>query len=165
LKVSRPDSYAARVRALDADGEPISNYSSVEIASYRKELFIPPVVQKPVVKVEPRVPASVKGGLISSMAVPQLREPASASALVSLEDAPTFVTFRWKALKGATTYTIQISSDADFTKVVKEQKVKSNSYVFQKGLPEGKVFWRVRANTKTGFSNWSDSNDINVIYQ
>ncbi len=167
LKVTKPDSYAARVRALDADGNPISVYSGVEVASYRKELFIPPVVQKPAVKApEPRVPASVQGGsLISSLPIPQLREPASASALVSLEDAPTFVTFKWKALKGAQSYTIQISSDADFTNVVKEQKVNANSYVFQKGLPEGKVFWRVRANTKTGFSNWSDPNDINVIYQ
>jgi hypothetical protein len=166
LKVTKPDSYAARVRALDADGTPISAYSSVETASYRKTLFVPPVVQKPVVKAEPRIPASVQGGnLISSLPLPQLREPASASALVSLEDAPTFVTFKWKPLKGATSYTIQISSDADFTKVVKEQKVDSTSYLFQKGLPEGKVFWRVRANTKGGFSNWSDPNDINVIYQ
>lgn len=166
LKVTKPDSYAARVRALNAAGEPISEYSGVEIATYKKELYVPPVVQKPVVKAEPRTPASMKGGsLIASMPIPQLREPASASALVSLEDAPTFVTFKWKALKGATSYTIQISNDADFTNVVKEQQVKSNSYVFQKGLPEGKVFWRVRANTKAGFSNWSDPNDINVIYQ
>ena len=168
LKVTKSDSYAARVRALDNDGNPISGYSPVEIATFKKELVIPPVVvAKPIVKVEPRVPASVNklGGLNAGLPLPRLREPASASALVSLEDAPTFVTFKWNGYKGATSYTIQISSDADFTKVVREQQVKSNAYLFQKGLPEGKVFWRVRANTKSGFSNWSDPSDMNVIYQ
>jgi hypothetical protein len=167
LKVTRPDSYAARVRALDENGQPISPYSNVEMATFKKELYIPPVVAKPVVKAEPRSPASTRGlgGLVASLPLPHLREPASASALVSLEDAPTFVTFKWNPYRGATSYTIQISSDADFTKVVKEQQVKSNSYLFQKGLPEGKVFWRVRANTKAGFSNWSDPFDMNVIYQ
>jgi hypothetical protein len=166
LKVSKPDAYAARVRALDADGQPISDYSDVEIASFKKELYVPPVVEKPVVKVAPRVPASEKlGGLVSSLPIPKLREPAAETALVSLEDAPTFVRFKWKALKGASYYTIQIASDADFTNVVTEQKVKSNGYVFQKALPEGKVFWRVRAHTKQGYSNWPDPFDMNVLYQ
>lgn len=169
LKVTKPDSYAARVRALDADGHAISAFSPVEIASYRKEVFVPPPVVKPVVKatpVAPRTPASTKlAGLVSTLPTPQLREPASDTALVSLEDAPTFVTFKWKPFKGAAFYTIQISSDADFTNVVSEQKVKTPGFVFQKGLPEGKVFWRVRAHTKDGFSNWSDPSDINVIYQ
>ena len=168
LKVSKPESYAARVRSLDADGHPISPYSDVEIASYKKNLYIaPPVVAKPVVKTPPRVPASQEklAGLVNTIPIPQLREPARDTALVSLEDAPTFVTFKWQPFKGAAFYTLQISSDADFTKVVSEQRIKSNGYVFQKGLPEGKVFWRVRAHTKQGFSSWSDPSGINVIYQ
>ena len=168
LKVSKPESYAARVRSLDAAGKPISPYSEVTTASYQKTLYIaPPVALNPVAQNKPRVPASQPkiAGLVNTIPIPQLSEPAHDTALVSLEDAPTFVTFRWQRFKGAAYYTIQISSDADFTKVVSEQKIKTNGYVFQKGLPEGRVFWRVRAHTQDGFSNWSDSSDINVIYQ
>jgi hypothetical protein len=172
LKVSKPDTYAARVRALDASGNPISEFSGVEVASYKKDLYVPPVIAKPVVETPviakvPRFPASPEklGGLVNTIPIPLLKEPAAATALVSLEDAPTFVTFKWKPFASASYYTIQISSDADFTKVVSEQKVKSNGYIFQKGLPEGKVFWRVRAHTAKGYSGWSDPSDINVIYQ
>jgi hypothetical protein len=168
LKVTKPESYAARVRSLDSDGQAISPYSDVEVASYKKDLYIaPPVAVKPVVKTPPRLPASQAklAGLVNTIPPPLLREPARDTALVSLEDAPTFVTFKWQPFRGAAYYTIQISSDADFTKVVSEKQIKTNGYVFQKGLPEGKVFWRVRAHTKQGFSSWSDPSDINVIYQ
>ena len=171
LKVSKAQSYAARVRSLDASGNPISGYSSVEFANYKKDLVLPkPVAKLPVKIVEaPRAPAAERddrlGGMVLTIPVPQLKEPAVATALISLEDAPTFVTFKWKAYKNATFYTIQISEDADFTKVVSETESKSPAYVFQKALPEGKVFWRVRAHMKSGFSQWSDPYDINVIYQ
>ncbi|MEK7356213.1 MAG: hypothetical protein AAB250_07165, partial [Bdellovibrionota bacterium] len=87
------------------------------------------------------------------------------TSLISLENAPTFVNFRWNDFKSASFYTIQIASDADFMNVVAEKKVFKTAYVFEKPLPEGKVYWRVRAHTMKGFSDWSDPADLNVIYQ
>ena len=169
MKVTKPMDYAARVRSLDANGNPISAFSDVEMVSYKKQVFVPPP-PKVIAKIEPkRVPAAIASpriaGLVNTIPVPVLKEPAMDIALVSIEDAPTFVSFKWKPFKGASYYTIQIAEDADFTKVVSESKATKNAFVFQKALPEGKVFWRVRAHTTAGFSMWSDPSDINVIYQ
>ncbi|MEK7356212.1 MAG: hypothetical protein AAB250_07160, partial [Bdellovibrionota bacterium] len=56
IGVSKPMDYAARVRALAADGSPMSPFSDVQIASYKKELFVPvPIAKKPVELPEKRV--------------------------------------------------------------------------------------------------------------
>lgn len=167
MKVSKPMDYAARVRSLDANGRPISPFSLVEVVSYRKQMYVEAKKPEPV---KPRVPAAIAkperiAGMVQTIPAPHLKEPAASIALVSIEDAPTFVSFKWQSFKNAKYYTIQIAEDADFTKVVAESKATKPTYVFQKALPEGKVFWRVRAHTAQGFSPWSDPSDINVIYQ
>ena len=168
MKVSRAANYAVRVRSLDADGQPISPFSQVEIATLKKDVVVPkPVVTQPLV--QERTPAAAPdpklAGLISTLPLPKLREPRPETALISLEAAPTFVTFKWNTYKNASFYTIQIAEDADFTKVVTEKKISKNTFVYEKELPEGKIFWRVRAHIKKGFSEWSDPSDLNVIYQ
>lgn len=168
IGVSKSMDYAARVRGLSADGSPMTPFSEVRVASYKKELFVPaPIAVKPKELPDKRKPAAVPkvSGLSKDIPIPKLREPRPRTSLISLENAPTFVSFRWNAFQSAAFYTIQIASDADFANVVAEQKVFKTAYVFEKPLPEGKVYWRVRAHTKTGFSEWSDPADLNVIYQ
>jgi hypothetical protein len=235
IGVTRPYEYAARVRSLDANGNPLSPFSPVETALYKKDVNTPPITKAAAEK--PRTPAQENqaklerekalkaqqedvarleaevanaeaaekakaiakakaeadklaaataaaaakaaaakapkitvdegevGGVARAVPVPMLREPRPKTSLISLENAPTFVSFKWKGLPGATQYTIQISEDADFTKIVGQAKVSKTAFVFEKPLPEGRVFWRVRAHTKKGFSEWSDISDVNVIYQ
>ena len=185
IPVHRAMDYSARVRALGRDGQPLSPYSQTKTASYKKELFVPPLaVAKPKPKPaptpvavvaptpQPRAPAALKakstddvGGLIAGLAAPLLREPRPQTSLISLENAPTFVSFRWNPYKDASYYTIQISTDADFTKIIEQKKVLKTAFVYEKPLPEGKVFWRVRVHTKLGYSTWSDPADLNVLYQ
>ena len=204
---------------MDANGNPLSAFSQVETAVYKKDVKAPPQVATPLAE-KPRTPAQEKqaklerekalkaeqeevarleaevaaaeaaeaaklaaaaaaakaapkvtvdkgevGGVSRSVPVPMLREPRPKTSLISLENAPTFVSFKWKGMPGATQYTIQISEDADFTKIVGQAKVSKTAFVFEKPLPEGRVFWRVRAHTKKGLSEWSDISDVNVIYQ
>ncbi|MES2856424.1 MAG: FecR domain-containing protein [Bdellovibrionota bacterium] len=172
IKVLTPRSYAAKVRALDVAGQPISAYSEVRIGKFEKELAvakkkpvpveIPKLVEKPAPKPtdSSREPAAAFG-LVGVKSL----EPKTDVSLVSLENAPTFVNFKWKAYKAADHYLIQIASDADFTKIVTSQKVKRSGFVYEDALPEGKIFWRVRAKTKKGFSEWSDVSNINVLYR
>ncbi|MES2963386.1 MAG: hypothetical protein V4760_05815 [Bdellovibrionota bacterium] len=168
IGVSKSMDYSARVRGLAADGAPMSPWSEVRVGSYKKELFVPaPIAKKPVELPEKRVPAAIPKvvGLSKDIPTPKLREPRPRTSLISLENAPTFVSFKWNPFSSASFYTIQIASDADFANVVTEQKVYRTAYVFEKPLPEGKVYWRVRAHTNKGFSEWSDPADLNVIYQ
>jgi hypothetical protein len=161
IKVTKPREYAAKVRALDANDKPISPYSEVRVGKFEKELKkaveLPKIADKPK---PPREPAAAFG-------LPGVKtiEPKADTSLVSLEHAPTFVRFQWHAFAKADEYLIQISEDADFTKLVKEKTVKRNAFVFEEALPEGKVFWRVRAKTKAGYSEWSDVAKINVLYR
>lgn len=168
IGVSKAMDYSARVRGLAADGSPMTPFSEVRVASYKKEMFVPaPIAKKPAELPDKRVPAAIPKvtGLSKDIPTPKLKEPRPRTSLISLENAPTFVNFRWNSFQSASFYTIQIASDADFANVVAEKKVYRTAYVFEKPLPEGKVYWRVRAHTGKGFSEWSDPADINVIYQ
>ncbi len=173
IVVTKPGDYAARVRALGPEGIPLSAFSEVKIASYRKELVAPVIAKPAPPPPQPAAPPvrapAAKPKLMGEKPVagpgPNLLEPRRDTSFVSLENSVAFVNFRWAATRNAEFYEVQISEDADFTKVVTTFKSKSNRYTFQKSLPEGRVFWRVRAHTKEQQTDWSDVFDINVLYQ
>jgi hypothetical protein len=193
IAVSQAMEYSVKVRALDKKGRPISEFSEVQTVSYVKELLPPPplpvelpVKPDPVPAVpalaanatgEATATASGKGTADSSTTEtsrdpasrgipgPTLLEPSRRTSLITLESSTVFVNFRWRPASKATSYDVQIAEDADFSKIVEQVSVRSNRYVFQRRLPEGKVFWRVRAKTKSGPSDWSDVYDLNVLYE
>jgi hypothetical protein len=162
IVVSKPMDYAYRVRALAADGTPVSPFSSTLLASYKKEVALP-VIEK---KIDKR-PASVDiGGLAArGLLIPSLRDPRPNTPVISLEKAPMFVSFKWKPISSAAFYTLQISQDSEFTHIISEMKVSKPTFVYENKLPAGKVFWRVRTHTAKEVSAWSDIFDLNVMYQ
>jgi hypothetical protein len=186
IAVSQAMDYSVKVRALDAKGRPISEFSEVKTVSYKKELEPPPPVI-PValpVKPDPAPPAPASLPVDSGIARtdgsvagksrdpasrgipgPTLLEPSRKTSLITLESSTVFVNFRWRPDSKASSYDVQIAEDADFSKILEQVSVKSTRYVFQRRLPEGKVFWRVRAKTKKGPSDWSDVYDLNVLYE
>ena len=191
ISVSRPMPYAARVRSLDKLGNPISPYSETIQAEFKKVVSLPKTLPPkrqiaalppkliPVVKEVTVAPplvvdappersksvAKVAGMTQLKMIAPVLREPLPQSSLISLESTPTFVNFKWKPVKGVNFYILEIAQDADFENKIAEVKVQATSFVFQKPLPEGHVFWRVRYQKGRSESDWSDVSDLNVIYQ
>lgn len=177
ISVSHPMAYAARVRALDKSGQPISPYSKAVTAELRKVVAAPlkilpkrevaAIQPKPLVLPQPIAQAAPPlGGLaLPRITAPILREPQPQSSLISLESSPTYVDFKWKPIKGAAFYVLEIAQDADFQSKIAQIKVQGTSFVFQKPLPEGHVFWRVRYRKGSAQSDWSDVSDLNVIYQ
>ncbi len=184
ISVTHPMTYAARVRAIDKDGVPISGYSKVVVADLRKVVaapfkalpkrevaaFKPPEPGGPApvavpLKVATQKPVPIAGLAMPRITAPILREPQPQSSLISLESSPTFVDFKWKPVREASFYVLEIAQDADFQSKIAEIKVQGASFVFQKPLPEGHVFWRVRYQKGRAQSEWSDVSDLNVIYQ
>ena len=72
-------------------------------------------------------------------------------------DVETGLTFNWMELEGADKYYIEVSENAAFTKIVKEDSTTNNS-VSLDGLSEGtKYFWRIQVKNTTGLSGpWSN---------
>ncbi len=172
IMVTTPGDYSARIRAMGANGEPLGPYSQTQIASYRKELTAPPIlavkpeppppppaVEKP--KIPERTAASIAG-----FGTPKPLDPKRSSSFVSLDDSTPFVNFRWKAVRGAKKYEIEIATDADFENTIMQHDTLRMYFTVKKNLPEGRVFWRVRAiNKKNEPSDWSEVFDLNVLYQ
>ncbi|UYZ57488.1 reprolysin-like metallopeptidase [Hymenobacter latericus] len=83
---------------------------------------------------------------------PTLQQPA-ANALRTLPQP----VFRWSALPGATSYDLQVATDAGFNNVVISQTgLQTNSYASASALQEnGRYYWRVRGTAECGVGNWS----------
>ena len=170
VTVSESSEYNARVRALGPGGIPISAFSPVESAAFKKSLLLPPPPTPTPVATKPtpsKAPASVdtKALRLKEMRTPKLQEPMSDSSFVALEGSIPFVNFRWKPISGASEYELQISSDAAFANVLDTVTIKNTRYTLKKQPPEGRVYWRVRSIFPDGPSNWSTANEINVTYQ
>ncbi|MFZ5902164.1 MAG: M4 family metallopeptidase [Chloroflexota bacterium] len=66
-------------------------------------------------------------------------------------------TFDWIDTAGATSYTIQISREPDFSPLILNKTVTSSTYVPTTNLPANTLlYWRVKANGTNGPSAWSE---------
>jgi hypothetical protein len=66
-------------------------------------------------------------------------------------------TFDWIDTAGATSYTIQISKEPDFSPLILNKTVTSSTYVPTTNLPANTLlYWRVKANGTNGPSAWSE---------
>jgi hypothetical protein len=163
VTIKNSGEYAARVRALDAKNEPISVFSQAANISYRKVLVKPvappPAIQKSPASVGSSAGAGAHGGT-------RLLEPARETSFVVFAGSTLFINMRWKALPKAVEYEVQFATDPDFNHVVQSSRTKRPGMIMRKELPAGKVYWRVRGMTSDQVpSDWSDPNEINVIYQ
>jgi hypothetical protein len=72
----------------------------------------------------------------------------------SSAESPTL--FMWTASPGAASFTIQIATDLEFTDIIRETTVPSNSTAFAQPFDDGTYYWRVQASpdskTATAFS-------------
>ncbi|HUI89938.1 MAG TPA: MBG domain-containing protein [Anaerolineales bacterium] len=73
-------------------------------------------------------------------------------------------TFTWETVSGATSYTIQVSRNTAFTKLVRTSTVKTSSYMVASNLPAGTLYWRVKANGANP-SSWSTYFTITITAQ
>ncbi|KUG09507.1 reprolysin-like metallopeptidase [Solirubrum puertoriconensis] len=83
---------------------------------------------------------------------PTLQQPA-ANSLRALPQPR----FTWSAIQGATSYDLQVATDAGFSNLVISQTgLTTNSYTAATTLQEnGRYYWRVRGTAECGVGNWS----------
>jgi len=95
---------------------------------------------------------SVNGTTVTinvKLAPPSLVSPANATALNNKRP-----TFSWSSVSGADSYTIQISTDSDFT-IIQSATITPNSYALTSDLAAStRYYWRVRSNG-INVSDWS----------
>lgn len=136
LKINKPGTHYVRVRALNGVSEPISSYSNVEKFIY-----------------EYRIPLSR----------PILKEPMNNVTLFFQNNDTTFW-FGWSLVKQATSYQVEVATDAEFQKTVVTAKSESNRYLNRQALSAGKLFWRVKAENSERESQWSEVRSITIFY-
>src|SRR5690606_22208172 len=82
---------------------------------------------------------------------PALISPADNAALLNLRPL-----FDWTPVTGASNYTLQVSKEFDFSPLVLNKIVTTDSYTPTANLPAGvPLYWRVRANGAYGPSAYS----------
>ncbi len=96
---------------------------------------------------------------------PKLREPRPDTSVVAIGNSPVFVNFRWKPTKGAVKYRVEISTSPNFSNTVASGTSREPNFFMEKSLPQGKLYWRVRAELKDDVTAWSTPNSFHVSYK
>lgn len=79
------------------------------------------------------------------LAPPDLMEPLNLAPIISENPRSAIVHFEWKPVQEAVSYSLRISTNAMFTKVVKEVTVVKGTGADLSGLDPGDYFWSVTA--------------------
>jgi Zn-dependent metalloprotease len=89
---------------------------------------------------------------------PELLSPEAGQTIPDTRPA-----FDWTDVKGALSYTIVISTYANFSSPLINTKVTGSEYTATKVLPRGRIiYWRVRANGATGAGVWTPSQKFTI---
>lgn len=166
VTVTKPGKYSARVRAIGPDGEALSPYSEARDVEYSKELTAAPVkIAKSVKRSSDSPKTSTTRKPSAVRMAPEILEPKPATSFVSIDDANPLINLKWRKSVGAEKYEIEFAEDADFSKPIDKFETTETVYTVKSNLPEGRLFWRVRALGETSASEWSKTFDLIVLYQ
>jgi len=74
------------------------------------------------------------------------------------EITETSILLTWEEFYTAESYSIEVSDDSLFTKIIFEEEGLTNNFIEVSSLPEGYTYWRVKAkNSQTEAKNWSEA--------
>ena len=118
LKMKSGQNYKVRVAALDEQGRSISSVSDP-------------------------VPMSVEKSLELDTPKPLL--PQDGVTMVSFDDAPQPVLFKWSKVNGAKEYFFEISETKEFNETLLNKKISKTDYLQNESLPKKQLYWRVKA--------------------
>lgn len=135
LKINNPGTYFVRVRALNNLAEPLSPFSNVEKFVYKYRI---PIVR------------------------PILKEPMNNVTLFFQGNDMTFWMV-WQPVKTATRYLVELSDSEEFKNPMLSARVETNRYLIRQTLPQGKLYWRVKAENEERESQWSATRSITVL--
>ena len=169
--VSKPFDYYARVRTIDKNGDPLSGYSDTRLVKYQKQLLVAestkkkPAAPKIIAQRSTNSKREPAGILIATIPKPSAIAPESDTSITTFENQKATVSFKWKKISVAQEYQLQIAADPEFENLVGTIWSPETQGKFNGFFPEGKVYWRVRTITKSGYGEWSDPSDFNVLWE
>jgi hypothetical protein len=148
-----------RVRALDKDKKPISAFSKVAVL---KEIPPPPAPpQQPIVR-----KLAGDEGADRSLPRPGLREPRPQTSVVSFDEAPVFLNFKWGTVPKIGKYRFELSRTPDFSEEPVYTTVTSgDQLLINKRLPAGEFYWRVRGEKDESWTLWSDPAPFKIQFK
>ncbi len=140
LSVTKPGQYKVHVKAMNSYKEPITPYSSTESFIYKFSLRL-------------RTPTPLEPYNNSSIFLQKLEEPS--------------IWIEWNKTQGAEEYLLEISEDPDFSHVITSKSLENNFVLINEKLPPGKIYWRVRSQTKNRkvFSDWTLTQEFTIYNQ
>lgn len=125
-----------RVAAANTNGEPISEFSKLAM-------------------IDVQAPAKAQWFGPKSISPPSGAHAVSRSGRIS-------ILFSWSKIDGAKTYTLELSSDPEFKKVLDQRTTKDRGALFKQAELKGRIYWRVRAQGDLGNSTWSDASYFDI---
>lgn len=129
VPVEKPGDYFWRVQGLDSKGLPITNFSETGQMNYTL-----------------RVP----------LATPSLLEPLNNMTLFFQKRLDPYFWIEWGSVRQANNYKLELSTTESFENVVFSKDVKTTRFLVKDQLPQGALFWRVRAEGEgERLSHWS----------
>lgn len=140
LLVRNTGDYHVRVFAANEEGTPISPSSNIERFSY---------------------------DLRSPLETPQLIRPFSETTVFLQKEDNPYLWLDWKPVLDAEIFTVQIAQDPEFKNIIWNEKTDRNRFLVEKRIPNGRYYWRVKANADKGEtdSDWSQANRFYLVYK
>lgn len=86
---------------------------------------------------------------------PKLRTPTKGASIVASNDNKSSIAFGWSKVNGAQSYTIELSTDERFSRILHQFNTTENKLDLNLNLPKGRFFWRLKVENKKGKSNWT----------
>lgn len=140
LTVPEPGKYQVRVQALDEEHKPMTEFSNVEELLYTFR---------------------------NPLSTPVLAEPFNNASIFLQKEMEPFIWLEWKKVKGATVYKIEVSDRSDFSRLLISKSIPENRFLIKDRVPLGKIFWRVRAESKDDneLSDWTAQREFTIYHQ
>lgn len=160
---------AKRSFVIKGGSPPAPPQTIVQLPPPQPTAVLPPPAPTPAV--EPERPSRERPPL--KLAAPRLRNPKQsvtlgfakgpairdlASARKRLLEVPQL---NWQTVRGAKLYSMQISWNPEFTRLLTEENVQGTTYNWKNAQP-GKFYWRVRAHHESGVGPYSQGGSIEV---
>lgn len=138
MTVPAPGDYKWRVKPVDKAGRAITSYS--DLGQIKYDLNVP-------------------------LSSPKLMEPAQNMTMYFQKSGTRVFWMEWNPVRQADAYILEIAKDADFKNVLMTEKMKKTRILVQRSMPQGKLYWRVKAEGDGGqkTSNWSEVRRMRVF--
>lgn len=91
--------------------------------------------------------------------VPALISPANG---LNLNDLTPY--FNWSDVADATAYNILVDNNSDYSSPEVNTEVSASNYQTATSLPEGTYYWKVRSKNEAGYSEFTSSWSVNIIF-